>query len=105
MPCDYSKYPPNWKEIRARILERAENKCEWCAAINYEPHPITGSKVVLTIAHVGPTKHDKMDCRDEALFALCQKCHLNEDRDEHITNRAKNLRETKEREGQINFLK
>jgi hypothetical protein len=35
MPCDYSKYPPNWKtEIRKRILERAENRCELCGAKN-----------------------------------------------------------------------
>ncbi len=36
MPCDYSKYPKNWKtEIRPRILERAENKCEFCKVPNY----------------------------------------------------------------------
>lgn len=85
-------------------MERAKSVCEWCGAVNYEPHPITGSRVVLTIAHVGPTKHDKMDCRDEVLFALCQRCHLNEDREEHIQNRIRNLREAKEREGQISIL-
>ena len=31
MPIDYKKYPPNWlKEIRPRIMERANNKCENC---------------------------------------------------------------------------
>jgi len=31
MPIDYSKYPPNWlTEIRPRIMDRAENKCEEC---------------------------------------------------------------------------
>lgn len=38
MPCDYSKYPPNWKtEIRPRILERAGHKCEveGCALENH----------------------------------------------------------------------
>lgn len=31
MPCNYSKYPANWKvEIRPRILERARNHCESC---------------------------------------------------------------------------
>lgn len=36
MPCDYSKYPPNWfTEIRPRILERAKDKCERCAVVNY----------------------------------------------------------------------
>lgn len=29
MPCDYSKYPSNWREIRAQILERADNRCEF----------------------------------------------------------------------------
>jgi len=35
MPCDYSKYPPNWKtEIRPRILKRAGNCCEKCGVEN-----------------------------------------------------------------------
>lgn len=35
MPCDYSKYPPNWKtEIRPRILKRARNRCEQCGVEN-----------------------------------------------------------------------
>lgn len=37
MPCDYSKYPSNWKtEIRPRILARAGNCCEQegCGAKN-----------------------------------------------------------------------
>lgn len=36
MPCDYSKYPSDWKEIRKRILERDENKCKFCGVANYE---------------------------------------------------------------------
>jgi hypothetical protein len=36
MPIDYKKYPQNWKsEIRPAILERAENKCEFCGVENY----------------------------------------------------------------------
>lgn len=31
MPIDYNRYPPNWlKEIRPRIIARANNKCECC---------------------------------------------------------------------------
>lgn len=31
MPIDYKKYPPNWlKEIRPRIMARANDKCEVC---------------------------------------------------------------------------
>lgn len=36
MPIDYKKYPKNWKELRAAVLERAKNKCEFCGVENYE---------------------------------------------------------------------
>lgn len=73
MPVDMSRYPKDWKTIRARILERDGHKCQFCGAKNYEPHPVTGSKVVLTIAH--HPDPDPMNCSDENLHALCQKCH------------------------------
>jgi len=35
MPCDYKKYPPNWKsEIRPAVLKRAEHRCEVCKVPN-----------------------------------------------------------------------
>lgn len=35
MPCDYSKYPKNWKtEIRSAVLRRAGNRCEQCGVEN-----------------------------------------------------------------------
>lgn len=34
MPVDYSIYPPDWKEIRERILHRAGNCCEFCGIEN-----------------------------------------------------------------------
>ena len=48
-PENAKRYPPDWK-LRSRFVRfvRARNRCEWCGARNYEPHPITGSKVVLT---------------------------------------------------------
>lgn len=43
MAIDYKKYPANWKtEIRPRILERADNKCEWCGAANKSWRKETG---------------------------------------------------------------
>lgn len=33
---DKSIYPPDWLEIRKRILEREENRCKICRAINYD---------------------------------------------------------------------
>lgn len=36
MPCDYSKYPANWKtEIRPAILKRENNRCKFCGLRNY----------------------------------------------------------------------
>ena len=76
MPCDYSKYPPNWKEIRKRILERSKNCCEWCEVKNYSTRK--GTKIILTIAHLD---HDETnwDVKDDRLAALCQSCHLQYD--------------------------
>ncbi len=52
-------------------------------------------RVVLTVAHVGAPKpdgsigdkHDKHDVREENLRALCQRCHLRLDLNDHQTNR------------------
>lgn len=36
MPCDYKKYPHNWKtEIRPAVLEREGNKCKICGVPNH----------------------------------------------------------------------
>jgi 5-methylcytosine-specific restriction endonuclease McrA len=81
MPIDYKKYPPDWKAISSRIrFTRAQNKCENCGAVNYKPNPITGKKVVLTVAHLN---RDTTDNREENLKALCQFCHLNYDRSDN----------------------
>lgn len=86
---DRREYPPDWPAISRRIRERAGGKCEWCPARQGEPHPVTGSRVVLTVAHLKPPKSD---CRPENLVALCQRCHLNYDRADHIRNRRENRR-------------
>lgn len=110
MPIDYSKYPAEWHAISKRIrFKRAGNRCEWCGAENYKPHPKTGSKVILTVAHLGTPypdgspgdKTDKHDVRDENLAALCQKCHLAYDADEHAASRAAKRREKREASGQM----
>lgn len=74
LPENKNRYPSNWKEIRVQILERAGYRCEniECGAENYKPHPITGSKVVLTIAHLD---HTPENCDFDNLRAWCQKCH------------------------------
>ena len=89
MPIDYLLYPPDWKKRRERILYRAGGKCEWCQAANHQPHPRTGSQVVLTVAHLD---HDveNWDVSDDRLAALCQACHLDHDREHHNRTRRMN---------------
>ena len=91
MPIDYSTYPKDW-HLRSRFVRfyRARNKCEWCGADNGIPHPITGSKVVLTVAHVFDMTHSNASLLN--LAALCQRCHLNYDRQHHRENAWKTRR-------------
>jgi hypothetical protein len=109
MPIDYSLYPKDWTAISLSIRHRAGYICECtgecgthhdkCQATNGQAHPITRSKVILTVAHLGTplpdgtpgSKHDKMDVRPENLKAMCQRCHLLFDLDDHIQH-ARNTR-------------
>lgn len=80
-PENKARYPDNWKEISEDIrFNRAENKCEKCGAENYKPHPITGSKVILTVAHLD---HQPENCDYDNLMAMCQRCHLRYDAHHH----------------------
>jgi hypothetical protein len=89
-PENRSRYPRDWKAIRASILARAGHRCEGspafpnCRAVNGEPHPVTGSRVVLTIAHLD---HQSENCSPENLKAMCQRCHLHFDRHHHAETR------------------
>ena len=119
MPMNPKDYPANWPEISRRIrFERAGNRCEWCGVPNGAFRNVrtdefklkaehcgrwvlAGEKVtriVLTVAHLGVAradgspgdKHDKMDVRDENMAALCQRCHLAFDREDHVRRRKEN---------------
>lgn len=112
MPMDYTKYPRNWKDISRRIRERDGQRCKWCGVENYaigardrfgdwhNEHDIQSMKssvgeslfgdypkmirIILTVAHID---HDTTNNEDSNLAALCQRCHLNHDRDHHLANR------------------
>jgi 5-methylcytosine-specific restriction endonuclease McrA len=131
MPCDYSKYPANWKsEIRPAILERAEHKCELCGLQNHLvgyrakdgtfytwefiesqleqfgidlfddllKHHIgkdgrilkKATKIVLTVAHLD---HDISNNDYSNLKALCQRCHLDHDKEQHKATRQINKKQ------------
>jgi len=96
-PENKLRYPKDWKAISERIrFTRANNRCECtgecgadhsterynieygkkprirCSAFNYSEHPITGSRVILTVAHLN---HEIENCDDNNLKAMCQRCH------------------------------
>ena len=64
--------------ISRAIRARANHKCEGspaypdCRVATGEPHPVTGSKVVLTVAH---RDHQPENCEPENLACWCQRCH------------------------------
>lgn len=94
-PENRAKYPggspdsKEWRIIRGRIRHRAGDACEGspaypdCRAKNGEPHPVTGSKVVCTVAHMDGKLEDHSDAN---LRFLCQKCHLHHDKAQHLHN-------------------
>lgn len=88
-PENRARYPGNWKAIVAAVRERSGNRCEgspkWpdCRAANGEQHPATGSRVVLTTAHLD---HQPENCDMANLRHWCQRCHLNYDHDHHRAN-------------------
>lgn len=99
MPMDRATYPPDW-ELRSRFVRfvRGRGRCEWCGAQHGKPHPVTGSIVILTTAHVYDMAHTA--CSLLNLAALCQKCHLNHDRGIHHAN-AWQTRRTKMNNGEL----
>jgi len=93
--------------LHPAVLLRAGNCYEGspaymdCRAGNGQGHPVTGSMVVLTIAHMdydlahndGMDRGAKAEAIGQAnLRALCQRCHLRHDRDQH----AESARKTRE---------
>jgi hypothetical protein len=95
-PENRRRYPADWSQISLAIKERARWRCECLGEClrhthkgrcpNRHGHPAygTGSRVVLTTAHLN---HTPEDCRPDNLKAMCQACHLNYDIDHHTHTR------------------
>lgn len=89
-PENRARYSRHWKLISKLVrFKLAGNCCEWCYAPNGQPHPETGSKVVLTVAHLDHRPENNIR---ENLRALCQKCHNGHDAAHRRAGRV--LRET-----------
>lgn len=108
MPFDRSKYPLGWRKISLEVRARSGGFCECrgecgadhhgesgelsetprCRAANHTPHPITGSRVVLTVAHLCRCRdRHGVKCGDKThLRAMCQRCHLALDRADHLAH-------------------
>lgn len=56
-----------------------------CLAEQARPHPVTGSIVMLTVAHLD---HTPEHCDDANLRAMCQRCHFRYDAEHHAETRA-----------------
>ena len=95
-PENRHRYGTDWPEFSRTIrFDRAGGRCECegecgrgthdgrCTNEHEKPAYGTGSKVVLTVAHLCHTP----ECR-EHVRAMCQGCHLHYDRDHHAQTRA-----------------
>jgi hypothetical protein len=105
-PENRARYPKDWRTaIVPAVRARSGNRCEGspaypeCRAINGEPHPVTGSKVVLTVAHLD---HDDLETRDiSRMRHWCQRCHNTYDQ----PHRQRNASVTRhEKRGQPNLF-
>jgi hypothetical protein len=117
---DRARYPREWEAIARRIRDAAGNCCqrcgvpngayivreeggawrevgiEQCDALDHDGIKVT--RIVLTTAHTGENKHDKMDC--SSLESLCQRCHLLEDLDDHVRHAVETRRRKRIAAGQ-----
>jgi 5-methylcytosine-specific restriction endonuclease McrA len=102
-PENAKRYPADWRAISDRIKARAQNQCESvpgavpCRALQGQRHPVTGSIVVLTVAHLD---HQPENCVDDNLRALCQRCHNRYDAAHRRKNSAR-TRRTKKRNREL----
>lgn len=121
MPMDRLRYPADWLEVVRRAAALAGGRCQCrgecghdhgaeqphgdtfppdprCWALHGEAHPITGSIVVLTTAHLwrGPcAEHHRtgVKCGEASHLAVyCQRCHLAYDGPHHRAARRKTIR-------------
>lgn len=69
-----ARYPKDWK-LRSKFVRfvRARGHCEWCGVATGAINPATGSRVVLTTAHIYDERPESASLLN--LAALCQRCH------------------------------
>ena len=112
-PENRARYPKDWTAISLQIRTvRAAGRCECRGECGRGTHDGrctnrngceaygTGSRVVLTVAHLD---HTPENCHPDNLRAMCQGCHLHYDRDHHRETAAATRRKAAEDAGQLAF--
>lgn len=114
-PENRAKYPADWKQIRARILERAGHRCEQCRAVNHQvvvrhvdsyldadgyvwdsvtgesrgmsrDSDYPGQRMVRIVLTIAHLDGQLVDHSDANLRCLCQRCHLALDHAQHVAS-------------------
>jgi hypothetical protein len=94
-----AKYPADWPAISYQVKVDQGWRCAGspafptCRAVHGHPHPVTGSIVVLTTAHLD---HDPANIDRANLRAWCQRCHLTYDAKEHAKTAKATRRDQKQ---------
>lgn len=104
-PSQKGRYPKDWKKISRYVRDvRAKDRCEGspaypdCRAENGQTHPVTGARVVLTVAHLDQTPEN---CELANLRAWCQLCHNTYDAKQRAQTRRRTITERAEEDGQL----
>lgn len=88
-PENKARYPANWKDIRATILERADNRCEKCGVANGDrivrgtgsddgTYMIADGRVFCaeTGAYLGQPRMDNYECTGNGVDIVLTIAHL-----------------------------
>ena len=88
-----ARYPKDWA-LRSYFVRfvRGRGLCEWCGARHGALHPITGSRVVLTCAHIFDDRPEEASLLN--LAGLCQRCHNRHDAKARRARRAERIQLT-----------
>lgn len=111
-PENRDRYPPDWPQVRERILARAKHRCEWedCGAVHRalgywrgevwvplpralrdagvdKPCTVASKegplKIIMIVLTIAHLDHVPEHCDDDNLRAWCQRHHLRYDVGHH----------------------
>ncbi len=100
MPINYANYNPAWPYLRELISHRELNRCKICRAPHrvmiwrlksgaWSPYvrgkgPKNAVRAILCICSVAHLDWDRTNDHHKNLALLCQRCHLDHDRPQHL---------------------